>query len=153
MIDAKSMEMGMLLERINKMAEVQNSLLDRLSIRNGSKGPALVSLQEASPCANCSRFYDIECPVMAIQGQGMFRQGPSRGASQQGRPNYLGTNPNYYNTHVFNNPSQKVGFRRNNDQPYAPPYNAQQQKQPYANQRQSSFVPLTQPQAYTQASR
>ena len=37
MIDAKLVEIGMLLERINKMAEVQNLLLDRLNIRIGSK--------------------------------------------------------------------------------------------------------------------
>ena len=55
-IDAKSAEIGMLLERIKKMAEVQNLLLDRLNIRNGSEGLAPVSLQEASPCATCSRF-------------------------------------------------------------------------------------------------
>ena len=34
LIDAKSAEMGMLLERINKMSEVHNLLLDRLNIRN-----------------------------------------------------------------------------------------------------------------------
>ena len=84
MIDAKSAETGMLLERIDKMAEVQNLLLDRLNICNGSEGLAPVSLQEASPCANCSRFDHIEldCPVMAIQGQNMFRQGPSGGPTQ-----------------------------------------------------------------------
>ena len=102
-IDAKSAETGMLLERINKMTEVQNLLLDRLNIHNGSEGLAPVSLQEALPCANCSRFNHIklDCPVMAIQGQNMFRQGPSRGLTQQGRPNFLGTYPNYYNTLVF----------------------------------------------------
>ena len=157
MIDAKSAEMGMLLERIDKMAEVQNLLLDRLNIRNGSKGLAPVSLQEASSCANCSRFdhIELECPVMAIQGQGIFRQGSSGGPTQQGRPNYSGAYPNYYNTHVFNNnPSQHARFRKYNDQPYPPSYNGQQQhQQPYTNQRSSSFVPQTQPQAYTQAPR
>ena len=79
MIDAKSAETGMLLERIDKMAEVENLLPDQLNIRNSSEGLAPVSLQEVSPCANCSRFDHIEldCPIMAIQGQGMFRQGPS----------------------------------------------------------------------------
>ena len=68
-IDAKSAETGMLLERIDKMAEVQNLLLDRLNIRNGSKGLTPVSLQEASPCATCSRFdhAELDCPVMEIQ--------------------------------------------------------------------------------------
>ena len=83
MIDAKSLETGMLLERIDKMAEVQNLLLDRLNIHNGSEGLAPASLQEVSSCANCSRFDHIEldCHVMAIQGQGMFRQGPSGGST------------------------------------------------------------------------
>ena len=85
-IDAKSVEAAMLLERMDKMAEVQNLLLDRLNIRNGSEGLAPVSLQEVSPCATCSRFdhVKLDCPVMAIQGQGMYRQGPSRGPSQPG---------------------------------------------------------------------
>ena len=85
-IDAKSAEMGMLLERIDKMTEVQNLLLDRLNIRNCSEGLAPVSLQEASPCVTCSRFdhVELDCPVMAIQGQNMYRQGPSGGPSQQG---------------------------------------------------------------------
>ena len=151
-IDAKSAEMGMLLERIDKMAEVQNLLLDRLNIRNGSEGLTPVLLQEASPCATCSRFdhVELDCPVIAIQGQSMYRQGPSGGPSQKGRPNYPGTYPNQYNTPIFNNSSQNNGCRRNNDQPYAPQSNGQQ---PYPNQRQSSFVPPTQPQAYTQAPR
>ena len=95
-IDAKSAETGMLLERIHKMAEVQNLLLDRLNIRNGSEGLAPVSLQEASSCATCSRFdhVKLDCPVMSIQGENMYRQGPSGGPSQQGRPNYPGTYPN-----------------------------------------------------------
>ena len=124
-IDDKSAEMGMLLKRIEKMAEVQNLLLDRVNIRKGSEGLAPVSLQEVSLCPNCSRFDHIEldCPVMTIQGQSMFRQGPSGGPTQQRRPNYPGTYPNYYNTPIFNNPSQNAGFRRNNDQPYSPPYN------------------------------
>ena len=151
-IDAKSAEMGMLLEIIDKMAEVQNLLLDRLNILNGSEGLAIVSLQEASPCVTCSRFDHVElyCPVMAIQGQGMYRQGPSRGPSQQGRPNYPGTYPNQYNTLVFNNSSQNNGYRRNTDRPYPPQYNGQET---YPKQRQSSFVPPTQPQAYMQAPR
>ena len=151
-IDAKSAETWMLLERIDKMAAVQNLLLDRLNIRNGSEGLAPVSLQEASSYATCSRFdhVELDCPVMAIQGQGIYRQGPSGGPGQQGRPNYLGNYPNQYNTPVFNNSSQNNVYRWNNDQPYPPQYNGQQ---PYPNQRQSSFIPPTQPQAYTQAPR
>ena len=84
-IEAKSAETGMLLERIDKMAKVQNLLLDRLNIRNGSAGLTPVSLQEASPCATCSRFNHVEldCP------------------SQQGRPNYPSTYPNQYYTPVL----------------------------------------------------
>ena len=121
-IDAKSAETGMLLERIDKMAEVQNLLLDRLNICNGSKGLTPVSLQEASPCATCSRFdhAELDCPVMAIQGQNMYRQGPSGGPSQQGQPNYPGTYPNQYNAPIFNNSSQNNGYKRNNDKPYSP---------------------------------
>ena len=83
-LDAKSSETGMLLERIDKMAEVQTLLLDRLNICNGSEGLAPVSLQEASPCATCSRFdhVELDCLVMAFQGQGMYRQGPSGGPNQ-----------------------------------------------------------------------
>ena len=116
-----------------------------------SDEPVDVSLQEASPCANCSRFdhVELDCPVMAIQGQNMYRQGPSGGPTQQGRANFPGTYPNYYNTTIFNNSSQNNGFRTNNDQPYPPKYNGQQQRQSYPNQRQSSFIPPTQPQAYT----
>ena len=110
-LDAKSAKTGMLLERIDKMAEVQNLLLDRLNIRNGSEGLIPVSLQEASPCATCSRFDQVEldCPVMAIQGQGMYRQGLSRGPIQERRPNYQGNYPNQYNTPVFKNSSQHNG--------------------------------------------
>ena len=60
MIDAKSVETGMLLERINKMAKVQNLLLDQLNICNSSEGLTPISLQEALPCAHCSRFYHVE---------------------------------------------------------------------------------------------
>ena len=135
------------------MAEVLSLLLNRLNIRNGSEGLAPVSLQEASSYADCSRFDHIklDCSVMAIQGQDMFKQGPSRGPTQQRQPNYSGTYHKYYNTPIFNNPSQNARFRRNNDQPYPPPYNGHHQHQPYANQRQSSFIPPTQPHAYTQA--
>ena len=74
----------MLLERIKKMAKVQNLLLDQLNIVNGSEGLAPIPLQEASPCVNYSRLdhIKIDCPVMAIQRQGMYRQGLIGGPSQ-----------------------------------------------------------------------
>ena len=89
-IDAKSAETGILLQRMDKMAEFQNLLLNQLSICNESEGLAPVSLQEASPCANCSRFdhVELDCFIMVIQGQDVFRQGPSRGSTQQGQSNY-----------------------------------------------------------------
>ena len=131
LIDAKSIETGMLLEKIDKMAEVQNLLLDRFHIRNGSEGLAPVALQKASPCAHCSRLDHVEmdCLIMAIQGQGMYRQGPPRGQSQQGRPNYQGTYPTYFNNPVYHNPMQQQhqGFMRNMDQMY-PPYSYDQQQ-------------------------
>ena len=124
-LDAKSAETGMLLERIDKMVEVQNLLLDQLNIRNGSEGLSPVSLQEASPFATCSRFdhVELDCPVMVIQGQGTYRPGPAGGPIQHGRPNYPGNYPNQYNTPVFNNSSQNNDYRRNNNQPYPPQYN------------------------------
>ena len=72
-IDAKSPETCMLLEKIEKMVEVWNLLLDRLIIQNGYEGLAPVLLQEASPCANCSRLDHIEldCSVMVVQEQGI----------------------------------------------------------------------------------
>ena len=70
LIDAKSVETGMLLEKIDKMAQVQNLLLDRFHICSGSEGLAPVALQEASPRAHCSCLDHVEmdCPIMAIQG-------------------------------------------------------------------------------------
>ena len=130
LIDAKSVETGMLLEKIEKMAEVHNLLLDRFHIRNGSEGLAPVALQEASSCAHCSRLDHVEmdCPIMAIQGQGMYRQGPPGGQSQEGRSSYQGTYPTYFNNPVYHNPmQQQQGFRRNTDQMY-PPYSTGQQQ-------------------------
>ena len=111
LIDAKSVETGMLLEKIDKMAEVQNLLLHRFHIRNGSEGLAPVALQEASPCAHCSRLDHVEmdCPIMAIQEEGLYQQGPSGGQFQQRRPNipsYQGTHPTYFNNPVYHNPMQ-----------------------------------------------
>ena len=125
LINAKSVEIGMLLEKIDKMVEVQNCLLDRFHIQNGSEGLAPVALQEASPCAHCSRLDHVkmDCSIMAIQGEGMCRQGPPGGPSQQGRLNYPSTYPNYFNNPIYNNPMQLQGFRRNTDQAYPPSYN------------------------------
>ena len=145
LIDTKSVETGMLQEKIDKMVEVQNLLLGRFHIHNGSEGLAPVALQEASPCARCSRLNHVEmhCPIMAIQGQSMYRQGPRGGQSQKGRLNYHGTYPTYFNNLVNNNPMQQQGFRRNTNQTY-PPYNTGQQQnsqqQPYVNARQLMYI-------------
>ena len=74
LINAKSVETDMLLEKINKMAEVQNLLLDQFHIHNGSEGLAPIALQEVSPCTHCSCLDHVrmDCPIMAIQGQGMY---------------------------------------------------------------------------------
>ena len=108
--------------------------------------------------AYCSRIdhVELDCLDMTIQGQGMYRQGPQGGPSQQGRPNYPGVYPNYYNNPVvYNNPTQHVGFRKNDGQAYLLPYNYGQQKnsqpQPYENTRQSTYIPSQPP--YTQAAR
>ena len=130
LIDAKSVETGMLLEKIDRMAEVQNLLLDRFHISNGSEGLAPVALQEASSCIHCScrDHVEMDCLIMAIQGQGMYRQGQRGGQIQQGRPNYQGTYLAYFNNTVYNNPmQQQQGFRRNTDQSY-PPYSTGQQQ-------------------------
>ena len=74
----------MLLEKIDKMAEVHNLLLDRFHIQNSLEGLAPIALQDASPCAHCSRLDHVEMdfPIMEIQGQGMYRQGPPGGPSK-----------------------------------------------------------------------
>ena len=69
-IDAKSVKTDMLLERIKKMVEVQNLLLEQLNFCNGSQGLAPVSLQEVSPCVNCLRldYVDLDYPAMVVLG-------------------------------------------------------------------------------------
>ena len=123
LIDAKSIE-RMLLERIDKMVEVQTLLLDQLHIRNGFKGLAHTTLQEALTCAHYSRldYVKLDCLVMVIQGQNIYRQGPQGRPSQQGRSNYLSAYPNYYNNNpiFYNNVLHRAGLRRNTDQAYPP---------------------------------
>ena len=41
----------------------------------------------------------------------MYRQGPPGEPSQQGRPNYQGTHPNYFNNPIYNKPTQHAGFK------------------------------------------
>ena len=74
LIDAKSVEMEMLLERIDRMAEVHApKMIDKI-FYNGSEGLMPILLQEVSPWPNCSRLDHVELDslVVVVQGQGMF---------------------------------------------------------------------------------
>ena len=53
LIDAKSVETSMLLEKIDKMTEVQNLLLDRFHIHNGSEGLAPVAMRPLLTPRSC----------------------------------------------------------------------------------------------------
>ena len=79
MLDAKAAETCMLLDKIEKLMEAQNLIMDSLKIRPGSDGLAPVSHVDVSPCSHCSSFEHVEldCPVMAIQGQFPFRPNPT----------------------------------------------------------------------------
>ena len=92
MLDAKTVETGMLLDKIEKLTEAQNLIMDSLKIRPGSDGLAPVSHVDVSPCWHCSSFEHVEldCPVMAIQGQFPFWPNPTTypGLSQMGRSTY-----------------------------------------------------------------
>ena len=104
MLDAKAEETGILLDKIEKLTEAQNLIMDSLKIRPGSDGLALVSHVDVSSCSHCSSFEHVEldCPVMAIQGQFPLRPNPTTypGLSQAGRSHY--PNQGYSS---FHNPS------------------------------------------------
>ena len=104
MLDAKAAETGMLFNKIEKLTEAQNLIMDSLKLRPGSDGLVLVSHVHVSPCSHCSSFEHVEldCPVMAIQGPFSFRPNPTTypGLSQAGRSNY--PNQGYSS---FHNPS------------------------------------------------
>ena len=104
MLDAMAAKTGMLLDKIEKLTEAQNLIMDSLKIRPGSNGLAPVSHVDVSPCLHCSSFEHVEldCPVMAIQGPFSFRPNPTTypGLSQAGRSNY--PNQGYSS---FHNPS------------------------------------------------
>ena len=92
MLDAKAAETSMLLDKIEKLTEAQNLIMDSLKIRLGSNGLAPVSHVDISSCSHCSSFEHVEldCPVMAIQGPFPFWPNPTTypGLSQEGRSNY-----------------------------------------------------------------
>ena len=104
MLDAKAVEIGMLLDKIGKLTVAQNLIIDSLKIRPGSDGLAPVSHSDVSPHSRCSNIEHVEldCPVMAIQGPVPFRPNlmPYAGLSQAGR--YHHPNEGYSN---YNNPS------------------------------------------------
>ena len=79
MLDAITPKTGMLFDKIEKLTEAQNWIMDSLKIRPGSDGLALVSHVDVPPCSHCSSFEHVEldCPVMAIQGQFPFRPNPT----------------------------------------------------------------------------
>ena len=79
MLDVKAAETCMLLDMIEKLKEAQNLIMDSLKIRPGYDGLALVSHVDVLPCSHCSSFEHVEldCPVMAIQGQFPFRPNPT----------------------------------------------------------------------------
>ena len=92
MLDAKAVETGMLLEKIERLIEAHDLIMDSLNIRPGSDGLAPAAHSDVLPCSHCSSFEHVEldCPVMAIQGLFSFRQNPTTypGLSQAGRSHY-----------------------------------------------------------------
>ena len=112
MLETKAVEQGILLERLDRMAEVQNLLLNKLKIKNGSEGLAPATHDEMADCAPYSSFehVEIECPVMPVYGQGAPPHGspyqPGR-APHSMQANY--NNPGYY----ISSPHQLSGFGRN----------------------------------------
>ena len=65
MLDAKAVEIGMLLDKIEKLTEAHNLIIDSLKIRPGSGGLALVTHNDVYPCSHYSSFEHVEldCPV------------------------------------------------------------------------------------------
>ena len=88
MLDAKAVETGMLLDKIEKLTEAQNLIMDSLKIRLGFDGLAPVSHSDVSLYSRYSNVEHVEldCPVMAIQGLVLFRPNPTTypGLSQVG---------------------------------------------------------------------
>ena len=137
MLDAKAAETGMLLDKIEKLTEAQNLIMDSLKVRPGSDGLAPVSHIDVSPCSHCSSFEHVEldCPVMAIQEQFPFPPNHTTypGLSQAGRSTY----PNQgYST--FHNPTyaqQRSGQHTSYHQPYG------SASQHMGNPRPTPFAP------------
>ena len=56
MLDAKAAETCMLLDKIEKLTEAQNLIMDSLKIRPGSDGLTTVSHVDVLSCSHCSSF-------------------------------------------------------------------------------------------------
>ena len=148
MLDGKAAETCMLLDKIEKLIEAQNLIIDLLKIRPDSNGLTPVSQIDVSPCSHCSTFEHVEldCPVMAIQGPFPFRPNPTTylGLSQAGRSN----NPNQdYSS--FYNPSYAQQMNGQHT-PYHQPFGSAPQHM--GNPKPTSFAPglpraVTPPQA------
>ena len=138
----------MLLDKIEKLTEAQNLIMDSLKIRPGSDGLAPVSHVDVSRCSHCSSFEHVEldCPVMAIQGQFPFRPNPTTYPclSQAGRLTY--PNKGYSSFHNPTYAQQGSGQHTSYHQPYG------SAPQHMGNPRPTSFAPsiprvVTPPQA------
>ena len=127
----------MLLDKIEKQTEAQNLIMDSLKIRSGSDGLALVSHVDVSPCSHCSSFEHVEldCPVMAIQGQFPFWPNPTTysGLSQAGRSTY--PNQGYSSFHNPTYAQQRSGQHTSYHQPCG------SAPQHMGNRRPTSFAP------------
>ena len=136
MLDAKAVETGMLLDKIENLTEAQNLIMDSLKIRSGSDGLAPVSHSDVSPHSRCSNVEHVEldCPVMANQGPVPFQPNPMpyAGLSQAGR--YHHPNEGYSNYNNTSYAQQRSGQHTSFDQPFG---SAQQFM---GNQRQTQFA-------------
>ena len=110
--------------------------MDSLKIRLGSDGLAPVAHSDVSPYSRSSNVEHVEldCLVMAIQGQVPFRSNPMPypGLSQAGRYHH----PNEGNNN-YNNPSyaqQQSGQHTSYHQPFG------SAQQPIGNPRQTQFT-------------
>ena len=119
-LNAKAAETAMILDKIEKLTEAQNLIMDSLKIRPGFDGLAPVSHVDVSPCSPCSSFEHVEldCRVMAIQGQFPFRPNPTTylGLSHAGRSSYL--NQGYSSFHNPTYAQQRNGQHTPYHQPY-----------------------------------
>ena len=75
----KAVKTGMLLEKIEKLTEAQNLIIDSIKIQLGSNGLSPIANSDVSRCSHCSCFEHVEMdgPLMAIQGPFLFRQNPT----------------------------------------------------------------------------